>query len=53
MYDKELVLEIMNQIYQAAQTILQRFEPVIKASDFTESPAECNHDNPGTTFHDK
>jgi len=39
MYDKELVLEIMNQIYQAAQTILQRFEPVIKVSDFTESPA--------------
>jgi len=39
MYDKELVLEIMNQIYQAAQTILKRFEPVIKASDFTESPA--------------
>ncbi len=29
MYDNELVLEIMNQIYQAAQTILQRFEPVI------------------------
>ncbi|SMD11073.1 Uncharacterized conserved protein, contains HEPN domain [Desulfocicer vacuolatum DSM 3385] len=39
MYDKELVLEILSQIYQAAQTISQRFEPVIKVSDFTESPA--------------
>lgn len=32
MYDKELVLGIMNQIYQAAQTILQRFEPVKEVS---------------------
>ena len=39
MYDRELTLEIMRQIYQAAQTILQRFEPVKKVSDFTESPA--------------
>ena len=28
MYDKELVLTILGQIYQAAQTILKRFEPV-------------------------
>ncbi len=39
MYDKELALEIMRQIYQASQTVLQRFEPVKKVSDFTESPA--------------
>ena len=39
MYDKALVLEILRQIYQATQTILQRFEPVKKASDFTDSPA--------------
>ena len=39
MYDKELVLEIMKQIYQAAETILQRFEPVKKVCDFTDSPA--------------
>ena len=28
MYDRELVLIILEQIYQAAQTILKRFEPV-------------------------
>ncbi|MDD2388760.1 MAG: hypothetical protein PHP23_03390 [Desulfobacterales bacterium] len=39
MYDKELALEIMRQIHQAAQTILQKFEPVKKVSDFTGSPA--------------
>ncbi|GAB6145283.1 HepT-like ribonuclease domain-containing protein [Desulfocicer niacini] len=39
MYDKELALEIMKQIYQAAQTILQRFEPVKEVVDFTGSPA--------------
>ena len=39
MYDKELVLEILGQIYQAAQTILKRFEHVKTVSDFTDSPA--------------
>ena len=39
MYDKELVLEILGQIYQAAQTILKRFEPVKTVGDFTDSPA--------------
>jgi uncharacterized protein with HEPN domain len=39
MYDRELVLEILRQIYQAAQTILKRFEPVKTVSDFTGSPA--------------
>jgi uncharacterized protein with HEPN domain len=39
MYDRELVLEILGQIYQAAQTILKRFEPVKTVSDFTDSPA--------------
>jgi uncharacterized protein with HEPN domain len=38
MYDRELVLEILKQIHEATQTILIRFEPVIKASDFTDSP---------------
>ena len=28
MYDKELALEILFQIYQASQTILERFKPV-------------------------
>ena len=39
MYDRELVLEILRQIYQAAQTILGRFEPVKTVSDLTDSPA--------------
>ena len=39
MYDKELALEILSQIYQASQTILERFNPVKSISDFTHSPA--------------
>jgi len=39
MYDKELVIEILRQIHQAAQTILKRFEPVKTANYFTDSPA--------------
>lgn len=39
MYDKALVLEILGQIFKATQTILQRFEPVKKPGDFTDSPA--------------
>ena len=39
MYDKELAVEILSQIYQATQTILQRFEPIKSPNDFTDSPA--------------
>jgi uncharacterized protein with HEPN domain len=39
MYDRELVLEILRQIHEAAQTILKRFEPVKRVSDFTDFPA--------------
>ncbi len=39
MYDKELALEILSQIYQASQTILERFKPVKSISDFMDSPA--------------
>jgi len=39
MYDKELALEILDQIYQATQTILRRFEPIKSANDFTDSLA--------------
>lgn len=39
MYDKELAVEILTQIYQATQTILQRFEPIKSVNDFTDSPA--------------
>jgi len=38
MYDKELVLEIMGQIYQATKTILKRFELVKSTDDFNSSP---------------
>ena len=37
MYDKELALEILTQIYQATQTVLKRFEPIRSAEDFTSS----------------
>ncbi len=39
MYDKPLVLEILDRIYSATQTILDRFRPVKSVSDFTESAA--------------
>ncbi|MBW1957281.1 MAG: DUF86 domain-containing protein [Deltaproteobacteria bacterium] len=39
MYDRELVLEMLGKIHQAAQTFLKRFEPIKKVSDFTDSPA--------------
>jgi len=28
MYDRELALEILTQIYESTQTILKRFDPV-------------------------
>ena len=39
MYDSGIVVEILKQIYRAAQTILERFQPVKTVSDFTDSPA--------------
>jgi uncharacterized protein with HEPN domain len=38
MYDKELTIELLEQIQTASQTILERFEPVKTVSDFTDSP---------------
>ena len=38
MYDSELVLEILRQIYQASQTILKRFQSVETVSDLTGTP---------------
>jgi len=35
MYDKELILEVLEQIQTASQTILDRFKPVKTVSDFT------------------
>jgi len=37
MYDRDLVLEILTQIYQTAATISKRFEPIKSANDFTDS----------------
>lgn len=39
MSDKELAAAILKQIEKAAQTILDRFEPVGSVADFTETPA--------------
>ena len=39
MYDRELALEILNQIYRSTQTILKRFERVKSPEDFTASDA--------------
>lgn len=39
MYDRELAIEILRQIYQAARTISKRFEPVKTATYFTDTPA--------------
>jgi len=39
MYDKELALEILTQIYRSTQTILRRFEGVKDVEDFTGSDA--------------
>lgn len=39
MYDKVLALELLQKLHQAAETILQRFEPVKSVEDFTGTPA--------------
>ena len=39
MYDEELILEILNQIYDSTQKILQRFEPIKSVNDFTDTEA--------------
>jgi uncharacterized protein with HEPN domain len=39
MFDKELVLEILEQIGDATQRIQRRFEPIRTADDFTNSEA--------------
>ena len=37
MYDREIVLEILQQIHDAARRALLRFDPVNKVEDFTKS----------------
>lgn len=38
-HDKELVKEILSQIFSALDTIIYRFSPVKETGDFTDSPA--------------
>ena len=37
MHDKELILEILDQIYKSTQKVLKRFKPIKSVSDFTDS----------------
>ena len=37
MHNRELVLEILNQIYDSTQKVLKRFEPIKSAREFTDS----------------
>jgi len=39
MRDKELVLEVLRQIEEAAEKIISRFQAIQKVDDFTDSPA--------------
>jgi len=39
MRDRELVLEILGQIEDAAKKILSRFQPIQEVNDFTDSPS--------------
>ncbi|MBN1351632.1 hypothetical protein JXJ21_19615 [candidate division KSB1 bacterium] len=38
MYDKELVRDILNQILDATQKVVMRFEAIHTSDDFTNSP---------------
>ena len=38
MRDKDLTLEVLRQIKEAADKILFRFQPIENVSDFTDSP---------------
>ena len=39
MHDKELCLEVLNQVEEAATKIVSRFKPIHHASDFTNDPS--------------
>ena len=39
MFDKELVLEVLRQIEEAAQKIIDRFQVINVPCDFTDTPA--------------
>jgi uncharacterized protein with HEPN domain len=37
MHNRELVLEILTQIYDSAQKVIKRFEPIKSTNEFTDS----------------
>ena len=37
MHNRELVLEVLGQIYDSTQKVLKRFEPIKSANNFTDS----------------
>jgi uncharacterized protein with HEPN domain len=39
MFDRQLALEILRQIEEAADKILDRFQPIGQVTDFTDTPA--------------
>ena len=39
MYDKVLVLNVLNLVIHSVQIVLERFEPVKSVNDFTDNPA--------------
>jgi len=39
MYDKELAVEILHQIYHATELVLNRFGSINNVNDFTNTPA--------------
>jgi len=39
MYDRELALDILSQIYEASQTVLKRFKPIKSVNNFIDSPS--------------
>ena len=39
MHDKELIIEILQQIFDSTQKILKRFEPIKSVNDFTDTEA--------------
>ncbi|GEM_PF-3961741 len=43
MHDRELCLEVLRQIEEAAIKIGNRFQVIHQASDFTDSPAESKN----------
>lgn len=38
MFDKELTQELLEQIFEATQKVLKRFEPIKAANDFMDTP---------------